>query len=206
MSKLASLGRMIRLIRHEPTRMGDIVVHKADVFFTRPSPALAARMAGLDPVIPWIDMPRLRALPERSFGRAYAEFLDRHGLVAFNVSEAMPPEVLDRTAHWARYALVHDMFHVLLGYGPDLAGEAGVYAFTLAQRYALVFWLFLPLAVLVLPLLAPHRIGRMWANVRRGFALGRQADCLLALRLEDRFEHDLDRVRAELLDVSPSAT
>jgi ubiquinone biosynthesis protein COQ4 len=198
MSKLGSLRRMIRLIPQVRERSGDIAVHKADLFLGRMSRRQREQLAALDLLIPTIDMPALRALPEGSFGRAYADFLDDNQLGPFTLSAEMPPEVVARNAHWARYALVHDMLHVLLGYGPDLAGEMGVYAFTLAQRLSWVFWLYLPLALVVLPILAPHRLPRMIQNFRRGYRLGRRLPNQIALPLDRRFAEPLERVRAEL--------
>lgn len=198
MTKIQSLRRMLELAIHDRSKAGDIAVHKADVFFTAPTPELAERLTGIDPLIPRLEPTALRALEPGTFGRAYIDFLDANGLRPFVVSDEMPPEVLARTAHWARYAVVHDMFHVLLGYGPDPSGEAGVYAFTLAQRYALAFWLFLPLAILVLPLLAPHRIPTTIRNARRGFRLGRRLDCVLAQPLDHRFADGLEEVRKDL--------
>ena len=197
-SKLASLRRMIRLVPRVKEMSGDIAVHKADLFLARMTTRQREQLASLDPLIPAIDMAALRALPKGSFGRAYADFLDDHQLGPFTLSAEMPADVIARNAHWARYALVHDMLHVLLGYGPDLAGEMGVYAFTLAQRLSWVFWLYLPLALLVMPILAPHRIPRMIRNFRRGYRLGRALDNQIALSLDRRFADPLEHVRATL--------
>jgi ubiquinone biosynthesis protein COQ4 len=197
-TKLASLRRMIRLVPQVREMAGDIAVHKADLFLARMTARQREQLASLDPLIPPVDIAALRALPRGSFGRAYADFLDDNQLGPFTLSDEMPAEVVARNAHWARYALVHDMLHVLLGYGPDLAGEMGVYAFTLAQRLSWVFWLYLPLALVVLPILAPHRIPRMIRNFRRGFRLGRTLANQIALPLDRRFAEPLDRVRAEL--------
>ena len=189
---------MIRLVPRVREMSGDIAVHKADLFLARMTTRQREQLASLDPLIPAIDMAALRALPKGSFGRAYADFLDDHQLGPFTLSAEMPGDVVARNAHWARYALVHDMLHVLLGYGPDLAGEMGVYAFTLAQRLSWVFWLYLPLALLIMPILAPHRIPRMIRNFRRGYRLGRALDNQIALSLDRRFAEPLEQVRATL--------
>lgn len=199
MSRIASLVTMIRIAAaHGTRRSGDIAIHKADVFLGRMRPELAAALRQVEPVVPPIDMPALRSLPEASFGRAYARFLDDNGLHPFVITELTAPAVLQRNLHWARYAVVHDMFHVLLGAGPDLAGEASVYAFTLAQRISRVFWLWLPVALLVLPLLAPHRLGAMIRGARAGWSAGRRMPLLMAQRLEDRFDEPLADVRRSL--------
>jgi ubiquinone biosynthesis protein COQ4 len=199
MTRLSSAFTMFRIVaKHGTRRSGDIAIHKADAFLGRMRPELAVALRQVEPVVPTIDMPALRSRPEGSFGRAYARFLDDNGLHPFVVTELTAPAVLHRNLHWARYAVVHDMFHVLLGAGPDLAGEATVYAFTLAQRMSRVFWLWLPVALLVLPLLAPHRIGAMSRGVRAGWAAGRRMPLLMAQRLEDRFGEHVDDVRRSL--------
>lgn len=199
MTRLSSILTMIRIaVRHGTRRSGDIAIHKADALLGRMRPALAEALARVEPIVPVLDMTVLRALPEASFGAAYARFLDDGGLHPFVVTELTHPAVLQRNLHWARYAVVHDMFHVLLGAGPDLAGEAKVYAFTLAQRISWVFWLWLPVALLVLPLLAPHRIGAMVRGARAGWAAGRRMPLLMAQRLEDRFAERLDDLRRSL--------
>lgn len=196
MHRITSLFKMIAIIaRYGTRRSGDIAVHKADVFLGRPRPALAARLQKLDPVVPSIDHEVLRTLPRGTFGRRYADFLDDNGLHPFVVTELTSPEVMGRNLHWARYSLIHDMCHVLLGAGADLVGEMKVYGFSVAQRYALSLAMFLPLVVVVMPLLAPHRIGAMIRSFRAGYALGRRAPCMMTERLEDCFEQDLDEVR-----------
>ncbi len=88
------------------------------------------------------DRAALRALPEGSFGRAYAEFmdgaqLDPQGLVEADkvVEERNPrqPADADRQYYGDRMRDMHDLWHVLTGYGRDEAGEAANLAFTLAQ-------------------------------------------------------------------------
>ncbi|MCX4239921.1 Coq4 family protein [Paraliomyxa miuraensis] len=198
-SRFGSVLTMIRIIAaHGTRRSGDIAIHKADAFLGRMRPELAAALRRVEPVVPAIDLPALRSLPERSFGRAYARFLDDNGLHPFVVTELTSSQVMQRNLHWARYAVVHDMFHVLLNAGSDLAGEAKVYAFTLAQRISWVFWLYLPLAIVVMPLLAPHRFGAMVRGFRAGYAAGKRLPMLMAQRLEDRFGEGLEEVRAGL--------
>ncbi len=199
MHRITSLFKMIAIIaRHGTTRAGDVALHKADVFLGRVRPELAARLRHLDPVVPTIDMDALRALPTRTFGRSFARFLDDNGLHPLVVSELTTPELMARNLHWARYSLSHDMTHVLLDAGPDLVGEMKVYGYAVAQRYALSLAMFLPLVLVVMPLLAPHRIGAMIRSFRAGYALGRQTPCLLAQRLEDRFEDNIDELRRSL--------
>lgn len=87
------------------------------------------------------DRDRLRALPEGTFGRVYAEFMDREGLDANGVQEAAQACEPERHARLkADYpeAFVyftyqnqnHDLYHVVSGYGRDALGEAALLRFT----------------------------------------------------------------------------
>ncbi len=87
-----------------------------------------------------VDRDTLMALPEESFGRIYVEWLAREqlsaeGLVA--ASEAAAKGDSEREGPYAtlgcRMREMHDLRHVITGYGRDLAGEVGVLAFTYAQ-------------------------------------------------------------------------
>lgn len=93
------------------------------------------------------DRAALAALPAGSLGRAYLAYLERTGLdptgllklkeqmevYAHSIGEPLP--VLDATREWYRVRgiLLHDLWHVLTGYGTDGLGEAALLAFSLAQ-------------------------------------------------------------------------
>lgn len=86
------------------------------------------------------DLDRLAAMPEGSFGRTYATFmrsenLDAAGLVEASMVSAHRNEELDPDRRWFydRLRDMHDLWHVLTGYGRDEAGEAANLAFTQAQ-------------------------------------------------------------------------
>jgi ubiquinone biosynthesis protein COQ4 len=92
------------------------------------------------------DRAALGALPEASLGRAYLAYLERNGFepdgllrvqasvqARWEREEGFAP--LDPLRAWFRdrSILVHDLFHVLTGYGTDDLGEATLLAFSLAQ-------------------------------------------------------------------------
>jgi len=88
------------------------------------------------------DLTRLEALPAGSFGREYARFMREGGIQAEGLVEASEeadrrgretPLDPDREWFYARLRDMHDLWHVLTGYGRDVAGEAANLAFTYAQ-------------------------------------------------------------------------
>ena len=90
------------------------------------------------------DRDGLRAMPEGSFGRAYLAWVEQEEISAqelANISEAeeardqmgLVDEDDPRKIYYDRLREMHDLLHVLTGYGRDLVGESGVLAFTYSQ-------------------------------------------------------------------------
>jgi ubiquinone biosynthesis protein Coq4 len=99
----------------------------------------------------------------------------------------------------ARYAVTHDMFHVLMGFDTSLAGEIGVLAFAAAQGYTRVQrWIGLPLAALLYPLFSPRSTPAIFRALRRGWRMGKRARFLLGVRLEEKFDRPVSELRLEL--------
>ena len=69
-----------------------------------------------------VNLATLRSLPEGTFGRAWANFLDQHGLSPLSTG--------------SRHKQLHDGIHVLTGYGSDPIGEAEVQAFLLGTKFS----------------------------------------------------------------------
>lgn len=86
------------------------------------------------------DRDALLAMPPGSLGRAYAEFvaaeqISADGLVAASTEDADPDRWQDEDHRFIGERLrdMHDLWHVVTGYGRDLLGEAALLAFTFAQ-------------------------------------------------------------------------
>ncbi len=90
------------------------------------------------------DHATLKKLPDGSVGRAYVAFMEKEGLSAaglqseydkFADSAGSYDDVLER--YGDRLRDVHDLFHILTGYGRDALGEQCVLAFTYSQNHNL---------------------------------------------------------------------
>jgi ubiquinone biosynthesis protein COQ4 len=85
------------------------------------------------------DRERLRAMPQNSLGRAYLEFVESQDLSAeglVSASEEAPRfEYLDAQEQWMGNRLrdIHDLQHVLTGYGRDELGELCLLSFMTTQ-------------------------------------------------------------------------
>ena len=149
-----------------------------------------------------IDLPRLRAMPDGTFGREAARFLDARKLD--------PNDLPDRPGTtetaWLRAHLfeTHDLWHVVTGFDTDVPGEAGLQAFYLAQ-----FPGRLPAVLLSIVFINTflYKFDARMNAVARGWELGKRAEQLLGVRWNDLFALPLADVRARLgLPVAGVAT
>lgn len=88
------------------------------------------------------DLDRLHAMPEGSLGQAIADFytseeLSAQGLAAASEAASEGQGASELSAAEQIFGMrvrdLHDVFHVLTGYGRDVRGEVAVLAFTLTQ-------------------------------------------------------------------------
>lgn len=199
----SSLRRLVRAIR-EGAANGDIALLKSDAFEASASPDCEARIAHLSGYHPPIDLEALRALPDATLGREYARLLDANGFTPFAVTEAIEPEIIARNVFGLRYAVTHDMFHVVTGFDTSWAGEIGVLGFAAAQRYLRAQLYSIPLALVIYILRAPRQARAIVRCLREGWRMGRAAEHLLAQRLEDDFATPVMALRARLhIDDAP---
>lgn len=139
------------------------------------------------------DREALRALPAGTLGRTYADFAAREQITAQGLVDASADvrrqAQIDpgRRLFYDRLRDMHDLWHVVTGYGRDLVGEASLLAFSYAQtRNRGVGFI-----VAVAWLRARGDGGRARALIRQGYQRGRRAawlpgedwEALLALPL-----------------------
>ena len=149
------------------------------------------------------DREALRRLREGSLGRAYLAFMESaqltaDGLVAASMEgEADAREGFSVEAEWFfdRLRDMHDVWHVLTGYGRDEAGEAANLAFTFGQiRNNGV-----GLIVLAAAVLGPRADHLQWQRyLYRAWRRGRTAAWLPAVRYERLLDQPLAEVRRSL--------
>lgn len=89
------------------------------------------------------DHAALRAMPQGSVAQVYCDFMEREGLTAQGLVDEFARFSQGRMTfadqfQWYldRMRDVHDLLHVLTGYGRDALGEACVLAFTFSQQPA----------------------------------------------------------------------
>jgi ubiquinone biosynthesis protein COQ4 len=142
------------------------------------------------------DHETLGRLPGGSVGRAYLAFLEREqitaaGLVAASIEGRGEGDGSDTSFVGDMMRDQHDLWHVVTGYHGDIAGEAGMLAFTLAQTWHPGIALIVAVAVL-----KSDADGR--AFLREGFRRGREAAWLPEQDWALLLARPLDEVRREL--------
>ncbi len=154
------------------------------------------------------DREALLPMPEGSIGRAYYDFVHREGLSADGLiasSEAAPRfEKMGRNERWLgdRLRDIHDLQHVMTGYGRDTLGELCLLSFMTTQT---------PSRGIDFIIFMGRTKGQkenpdldLKSLVREGREIGQSAEWMLLTRWEDRLHEPLEKVRAELGFIPPS--
>jgi len=163
----------------------------------RERPALLAALS---------DRSALEQLPPGSFGRAYADFMHAGSLTPEGLVEAdleaernspSPPLEVDPDMRWfgERNRDMHDLWHVLTGYGRDEAGEAANLAFTQAQLPNPGIALIVGAAALI----GPKDLKLSWPRyLYAAWRRGKRTSLLTVARYEELLPLPLDEVRRRL--------
>lgn len=182
--------------RHSPN-LGDFAILKSDLLAAQMNPDMAVKMQHVVGYHPPIDLDLLITYPPNSFGREYAEHMRCNQLQPLNISPELE-EIAQRNVFALRYAVTHDIFHVLLGFDTSYAGEIGVLAFAVAQNYSPSLRIGLGLAKILYPIIAPFQIKAICQNLQIGEKLGKQAEFLLEYRFEEHWDKPTNQVRRDL--------
>lgn len=143
------------------------------------------------------DRDSLRALHEGSLGERYAAFMDAEEISAEQLAAAgdaqrgepyADPNLQRFVCRWRD---MHDLHHVVTGYGRDLHGEAALLAFTFAQTPTLGLGFIIGMAYLN----GDAEDRRM---IRAGYRRGRRATWLVDADWEALLERPVDETRRTL--------
>jgi ubiquinone biosynthesis protein Coq4 len=195
---------MVRLVR-DPRRL-DAVFDLSDALERDPeavaqfSAALgqpqAARACAARLRTPTLDLDTLDRAPAGSLGRAAADFFRAHGLDP----GALPRKEPTSDSDWLSTHLyeTHDLWHVLTGFRPDVAGELGLQAFYAAQVPGPFPVAILSAGLLNTLLYAQDDKTARLAAIARGWEMGTRAAPLVGLDWMLVIDQPLDAVRAHL--------
>ncbi len=147
-----------------------------------------------------VDPARFWEMPEGSFGRAVAAFLDRNSFTYLPYQSSS--DRLERNDPTANYLLrrireSHDFWHVLMDFNTDGHEEILIHAFTLAQvgnPVSVALLVFGGLKHMVFE----GRIGCLRSGLTEAYRRGSNASSLLTVYWERHFDKPLEQVRREL--------
>ena len=152
------------------------------------------------------DRASLAALPAGTLGRAYFDFMAAENLSAEGLVEASrierPPASDDVTLFRERGREMHDLLHVVTGYGRDPLGEACLVAFTYAQNRLKGLAL---IAVFAARRIARSRPGQpVRRAVFEGYRHGRSAGWLPGADWEALLAQPVEAIRAQFAVKPPT--
>src|SRR5215831_3622445 len=145
------------------------------------------------------DRASLAALPAGSLGRAYFDFMAAENLSSEGLVELSkihrPPTPDDVTLFRERNREMHDLLHVVTGYGRDRLGEACLVAFSFAQTGLKGFAV---IAIYAARKIARSRRGQpVWRAVFEGYRHGRCAGWLPGADWESLLAEPVGTIRAQ---------
>jgi ubiquinone biosynthesis protein COQ4 len=143
------------------------------------------------------DQASLAALPAGTLGRAYYDFMAAENLSAEGLVKAstIPQSTDDIIWFRERNREMHDLLHIVSGYGRDPLGEACLVAFSYAQTGQLGF--------AVIALFAGRRIVQarrgqpIWRTIFEGYRRGRSAGWLIGADWEALLSRPVEAVREQ---------
>lgn len=144
-----------------------------------------------------LDVASLARLPAHTLGGAYGRFLQENGLDP----SAIPTLKADEDWEYLSAHLyeTHDLWHVLTGFGVDVAGEGGLQGFYAAQIPGGLASALLSAVLLNNATLNSHvETERRMSAIAEGWLMGKRAESLFGFRFADRFEDSLEDIRREL--------
>lgn len=147
---------------------------------------------------PIIDVDALRTLPEGTLGRCFADHMDRLGFHTDDLEHDFPSgnELALVSQHIGR---MHDVHHVLTGFGTDIPGEIGLQAFYLANFEAGPSQAILA-AVMLRPLVVGEgreEVPAVMDALTEGWQRGKQAACIFGVDWSAHWDRPLADVQAD---------
>jgi ubiquinone biosynthesis protein COQ4 len=140
-----------------------------------------------------IDLDELARKPEGTLGRVFAEHCRARGLNP-NLGYIPPEGEIDWMLH--HIALTHDVWHVVTGWGNDLAGEYGLGGFYMGQLGAPAFFGYLLGIASLSTALRRRSFLEFMDAITAGYEMGKRAEPLFGSDWSTLWDASLRDVRA----------
>ncbi|MFT7580431.1 MAG: ubiquinone biosynthesis protein COQ4 [Myxococcota bacterium] len=140
------------------------------------------------------DIPHLETLPEGTLGQEFAAFVRREGIDPSAMFRDR--DVTDGDAWVLGHLLeTHDVWHVVTGFGTDVAGELGLQAFYLSQFPARLASLLLASGLLNTFLLSFEERNQRMTEIAKGWSRGKAATPIIGVDWTQLWATPLAEVR-----------
>jgi ubiquinone biosynthesis protein COQ4 len=152
---------------------------------------------------PPVDIDVLLTLPTDSLGHTYATYIKNSN---FDPNFYRKVEVNDDISYmFLRMRQTHDIWHIVAGFGTDIAGELGLKSFELAQTHRTMCLILLAGGLLSTLSKSPTDLDNVLDCVARGYRSGVKAKPFLAQKWEEQWSKPLVDWREELgITISPA--
>jgi ubiquinone biosynthesis protein COQ4 len=162
----------------------------------------AARALREMPRVGRLDLSELRKNPEGSLGRVFAEHMIENKLDPAAIP--IPDVASDRDLRFVKAHLreTHDIWHVVTGFGTDVAGEIGLQAFYLAQLPSRLSSILIGMAFVHIATVNPGARDAIMTEMLRGWTIGKRAKLFFGVDWKKYWTTPLSDVR-RMLDVEP---
>jgi ubiquinone biosynthesis protein COQ4 len=189
----------------DPSRLDQVFALERALYTRRVQRDLVARLCKDARTAPLVSARRPARLPplatlrshqRGTLGHAFVDYCDAHHLDPASIPERAVFD--DGSFVVGHLYATHDLWHVVTGFAPDVAGEVGLQAFYYAQLPSpLAWWIVVGGIANALLLRRDDVVGRLSA-VSRGWTLGKRCAPLFGLDWAARLGEPLDDVRAAL--------
>lgn len=171
------------------------------------TPEVSGFLAGSRPPL-FLRIEELRALPEGTLGRAYAEFIDARGfdLGALYRGKGGASEATIKPEERVRMHMErsHDLWHVVTGFDTDIPGELGLQAFYVAQLGSPIGAAVISAGLINGVVRSPADIPSRMEAIATGWSYGRASKSLFGADWATLVHEPLEEVRARF-GITPAA-
>ncbi|MGB3405007.1 MAG: Coq4 family protein [Microcoleaceae cyanobacterium] len=148
------------------------------------------------------NVEQLLQCPKESLGYQYADYLNVSG---FDPHFYRDLKITDHNSYLLmRRRQTHDIWHIITGFGADVASELGLKAFELAQTRSPMSAILVAGGLVRTLFETPEDLGYLLDRLAIGYRMGAKAQPFLAQKWEQHWEKSVEQWRSELnVEVPP---
>jgi len=145
---------------------------------------------------PAVDLNHLSKLEDGTIGKEYWRHLKDN-----NLDPIFYPDIpVENDLQWLsmRGRQIHDLTHVILGFGTEVSDELGVQAYTLGQITDPSAAMIIGGGIFNAGFKKPWTIPECFEAIIRGYHMGRSSDFIIGVNFSTMWDKPLEEFRAEI--------